>query len=318
MSGAANGVLMAIACLSAGASAGTAGLLYTSRWVRAKRRAAALGAQGGPSRVHTAANLQNWTLVYAERLTRGLFTGATEPLAPSVRSKRAGRTRAGSAYKAMANQAGCSKDISVSAFCEATMRLTFLGAIAGGLFGLLLSTELALLLAVAGAVLFHALPSMAVRRLVRQRALGAELHLSEMLEVVALGLRSGMTFDRSFALYGAYFDHEFAQSCVKAYRRWSLGLSSREDSLRELAASYDCEQLSQVTDSIVRSLRFGSALAGILEEASVQSRAAYRATLEEKVAKAPVKMMVPTGTLILPAMLLMVMGPILLELASGF
>ena len=41
-------------------------------------------------------------------------------------------------------------------------------------------------------------------------------------------------------------------------------------------------------------------------------------TLEERVAKAPVKMMLPTGTLILPAMLLLVMGPILLELAGGF
>jgi len=55
-----------------------------------------------------------------------------------------------------------------------------------------------------------------------------------------------------------------------------------------------------------------------LDDAAVQSRAAWKAQLEEKVAKAPVKMMLPTGTLILPAMLLLVMGPILLELANGF
>lgn len=35
-------------------------------------------------------------------------------------------------------------------------------------------------------------------------------------------------------------------------------------------------------------------------------------------AKAPVKMMMPTGALILPAMLLLVLGPVLLELANGF
>ena len=33
---------------------------------------------------------------------------------------------------------------------------------------------------------------------------------------------------------------------------------------------------------------------------------------------APVKMMMPTGALILPAMLLLVLGPVLLELANGF
>ena len=45
---------------------------------------------------------------------------------------------------------------------------------------------------------------------------------------------------------------------------------------------------------------------------------AYRARRQEQVAKAPVKMMVPTGTLILPAMLIMVLGPVLLEMAGGF
>ena len=139
-----------------------------------------------------------------------------------------------------------------------------------------------------------------------------------MLEVVSLGLRSGLTFDRSFALYGSHFDNALARSCAKAYRSWSLGLVSREEALRELAGSYDCEQLGRIVDSVVRSLRFGSSLSGILEEAAAQSRAEYRSALEERVAKAPVKMMLPTGTLILPAMLLLVMGPILLELAGGF
>ena len=88
--------------------------------------------------------------------------------------------------------------------------------------------------------------------------------------------------------------------------------------MRELAASYDCAQLTRVVDGVVRSLRLGTALTGTLEEAAEQSRACYRTMLEERVAKAPVKMMLPTGTLILPAMLMLVMGPILLELAGGF
>ena len=139
-----------------------------------------------------------------------------------------------------------------------------------------------------------------------------------MLEVVALGLRSGLTFDRSFGLYGSHFDNAFARSCAKAHRSWSIGLVTREEALRELAASYECRQLPHVIDGIVRSLRFGSPLTETLEDAASQSRAEFRTALEERVAKAPIKMMLPTGTLILPAMLLLVMGPILLELAGGF
>lgn len=318
MSGGIAVTLAAASCLCGGAALGLTVLLVLSRRARAQRRAKALGVNAEAKDDLRPSDMKDWVLAYAERLTRRLFTDATEPINPHVRAKRAGKTRAGSAYKEKAGVAGCSKDISVSAYCEARTRLTLAGAAAGALLGSLFSMELALALAIAAAGLCRALPSIALGRRTRQRALGAELHLSEMLEVVALGLRSGMTFDRSFALYGAHFDNEFARSCVKAHRRWSLGFSTREEALRDLAESYDCDQLSRVIDSILRSLRFGSALAGILEEASAQSRMAYRATLEEKVAKAPVKMMLPTGTLILPAMLLMVMGPILLELANGF
>ena len=55
-----------------------------------------------------------------------------------------------------------------------------------------------------------------------------------------------------------------------------------------------------------------------LEEAAQESRNLYKAKQEEIVSKAPVKMMIPTGTLIFPAMLILVLGPILLELGSGF
>lgn len=318
MSGLLHTGLALASCLSAGVAVGFASSIVGAHWFSARRTTEALGTLSPSEGRHPITANRGCALSYAERLTRRLFVGSTSPITPSVRAQRAGKTRAGSLYKERAGFAGCSKDVTVSAFCEARTRLGILGAAVGVLFGLLFSFELAFVLGLALCVLGRALLPMAVNREARQRAIGAELHLSEMLEVVALGLRSGMTFDRSFALYGAYFDNEFARSCTKAHRRWSLGLSSREDALRDLAASYDCEQLSRVMDSIIRSLRFGSALAGILEEASSQSRAAYRASLEEKVAKAPVKMMIPTGTLILPAMLLMVMGPILLELASGF
>ena len=149
----------------------------------------------------------------------------------------------------------------------------------------------------------------AVKRAQRERADGLESDLSEMLEVVALGLRSGLSFDRGFALYGSHFDSDLARACVGAQHAWSLGLTNREDALRDLAASYDSPLFARVVESMVRSLRFGSSLAEGLESAAAEARAVHRAQVEERVAKAPVKMMVPTGTLILPAMLLLVLGP---------
>ena len=293
--------------------------LAAQRRVRVRRRRKALGAVSGEVEgSRTSRDLKGFGLRYAESLTRELYTGAAEPISPLVRAKQADKTRSGKRFLEQARSAGCEKDVSVSAFCEAELRLGLVGAAAGGLLGAVFSIELAVVLCMAGLAIGYSLPAQSLKTARKRRAVDAEQHLSEMLEVVALGLRSGLSFDLSFALYASHFEGEFAQACGRAYRRWALGLMTREESLHQLAESYECEQLRRVIDSILRSLRLGTSLTGVLEDAASQSRATYRAALEERVAKAPVKMMLPTGTLILPAMLLMVMGPVLLELAGGF
>ena len=93
---------------------------------------------------------------------------------------------------------------------------------------------------------------------------------------------------------------------------------TREEALRQVADSYDSPVMNRVIEDTIRSLRFGSSLADNLELVAEEVRAEYRSRKEEQVAKAPVKMMLPTGTLILPAMLILVLGPVLLELMKGF
>ena len=309
-------VLALVACAVAFTAGFFAMRMHLMRRGSLQRRRKAIG-DAQAARVRTG-GLRSIGLDYAESLNRRIFAGQTIALSPSVRIGKAADTRAGRRFLESARSAGVNAQIGVSAFCEARNRLTAIGALAGALVGVVFSTELACALAVAGGAFGRSLPMRGMRDAIALRRADAERHLSEMLEVVALGLRSGLTFDRSFSLYGAHFDSGFARSCALAQRRWALGLTTREEALRTLAASYDCDQLGRVVETIVRGLRFGSSLTGSLSEAAVQARESYRTALAERVAKAPVKMMLPTGTLILPAMLLLVMGPILLELAGGF
>lgn len=304
--------LVAAAMAAAGIGGGLAGASLARRRDAAARRdrlrrsAAAPGARaeseaGGSKLVQ-----------YAASLSQRLALGAADPLASRLPLAGAKRW-----FSRHAKQAGLERTVSPEGFCEAAVRLTCAGGLAGGLVGAVLSTELSVLGALAGAAAGALAMPRAVKRTRRERAVGLERDLSEMLEVVALGLRSGLSFDRGFALYGSHFASELARACAAAQRAWSLGLTNRDDALRDLAASYDSPLFARVVESVVRSLRFGSSLAEGLESAAVEARAVHRAQVEEQVAKAPVKMMVPTGTLILPAMLLLVLGPVLLELMEG-
>lgn len=312
MSPVAEGALMGIACAAAFAS-GVLGMGLAGSWrAAARRRAARARALDEALPLEGAGGLERGVIRLAMRL--GHPGRGAPPRAPA-RTPRRGRKESSSAD--LVKRAGLEGRVDEDGLRAARLRLAGMGAAAGAVVGAVISLEMGLLLAAVAAAAGLYAPTWALRRLERERALELERSLPEMLEVVALGLRSGLSFDRSFQLYSMHFPSSFARSCASAQKSWSLGLRTRDEALRELAQSYRSDQLERTAERIVRSLRFGSALAPDLEAAAAEARARRRSQVEERVAKAPVKMMVPTGALILPAMLILILGPILLELMQG-
>ena len=62
---------------------------------------------------------------------------------------------------------------------------------------------------------------------------------------------------------------------------------------------------------VCESLAFGSPLAEALERQAQVMRDEQRSLVEEEIERVPVKMLIPLGTLIVPAMLLAILGPLL-------
>ena len=254
-------------------------------------------------------------LSYVGNLHRRLANRSTGMLVPAWLR---GGLLSGKRAESLLRSSGVAENISLETIGESRVRLGLLGGAAGAVLGACLTNELALLLGLGGVILGLCAPSFALRRVSEERSASCCHELPEFLEVVSLGLRSGLTFDRSFQLYTTHFETGFARSCGLAQRKWAMGLVSREEALLELAGSYDSDTLRRVVDTIGRSMRFGTSLAPELEKAAEDTQAQHRALRQEKVAKAPIRMMIPTATLILPAMLLLVLGPVLLELIEGF
>lgn len=312
---------LAAMAVAATVSAGMSGMCLGWRWetrrAHADRRKcvrAKAGARDSPvSESLSAKNGWGFAIGLAADVSHRLSLGVTRPLCAWISPVWAERWLGDHARKA-----GMGQSVSAEGFVETAARLALGMACAAFVAGAILSTELAFAGLVIGFVGGLASLPRAVRRAERERAKRLECDLSQMLEVVALGLRSGLSFDRSFELYGVRFHSPFARECAQAQRMWTCGLVTREEALRDLASAYDSSLLARVVENTVRSLRFGSSLVASFEEAAAEARAVHRAHVEERVAKAPVKMMVPTGALILPAMLLLVMGPVLLELMEGF
>lgn len=307
-------VLLVFAALLLAGIGGTCvgmGFLRRHELAARKRRAqAAAGASfGGVALSLPADRIVRYLLDTTHRLSLGVMS----PLFGWVRV-----TRVRNWLACHAKKAGLEGVVTAQGFVETSGRLALAMGVAALLGGMVFSAELGVVGGVLGSAWGITAPARAVKRAKRTRAEGLGRSLSEMLEVVSLGLRSGLSFDRSFELYGTHFDSALARDCSAAQRSWTFGLATREDALRDLASSYDAPLLSRVVESVIRSLRFGSSVSESLEAAAADARVDHRTRVEERVAKAPVKMMMPTGALILPAMLLLVLGPVLLELMEGF
>ena len=146
-----------------------------------------------------------------------------------------------------------------------------------------------------------------------RRAQRTELvrEMPTFLDIVTLGLGAGLSFDASLELYCDRFSTSLAARLREALLSWRIGASSRDEALERLADQLDVQAMRRFAATVSEALAFGTPLSHALERQAQVIRDEQRAQMEEQIEKAPVKMLIPLGSLIVPAMLLAILGPLL-------
>lgn len=132
-----------------------------------------------------------------------------------------------------------------------------------------------------------------------------------LLDVVTLGLSAGLSFDASLDLYCQRYHTELSRAFGEAMLRWRIGETPRDQALEELGEELRIEAVRRFSTVVSESLAFGTPLAEALEHQAQVIRDEQRSEVEEEIERVPVRMLVPLGTLIVPAMLLAILGPLL-------
>ncbi len=168
-------------------------------------------------------------------------------------------------------------------------------------------------------VLSRRLPAMLDKRRARELRAACDAQAPVLGDIVGMGVRAGLSFDAALGLYCRKFDCALAGQMRHALATWQGGIASRERALSDTAARIGSGALRRFNDTAVQAIAYGSPLTDMLARFSADVRAEQRAQLEQRVEKTPVKMLVPTGVCILPAMLILVMGPVIIQfVGSGF
>lgn len=135
--------------------------------------------------------------------------------------------------------------------------------------------------------------------------------LPTLLDVITLGLSSGLSFEASLDLYCMHYNGVLAELFQRQLLQYRLGVISRRAALQDIADDLHIDALTRFTSTVIQALECGSPLVGVLSDQAQSIRDAQRFELEEEIEKIPVKMLIPMGVLIVPAMLISIMGPLL-------
>jgi len=186
-----------------------------------------------------------------------------------------------------------------------------------GLCGIVWGPFYSICLCAGCVILFSRLVDRAVLRFADKTRETYERDLAGMMNMIVLGVEAGATFDTAFGSYVATFDAPLALVSRKTYRSYISGVRSRSDALDALAREIDSEIFFRFVATIKRALYLGSPLSLALEDQLSDIRAYRKEKIEEEIAKKPVKILLPLGVCILPAMLILLLGPILMEVLQG-
>jgi len=92
----------------------------------------------------------------------------------------------------------------------------------------------------------------------------------------------------------------------------------REDALRGLWHRTGLTEVRTLAANIIQSERWGTSIARVLRVNAEVIRGARRARAERRAAVASTKMLFPLALLILPALFIVIGGPVMLQLSTVF
>jgi tight adherence protein C len=156
------------------------------------------------------------------------------------------------------------------------------------------------------------LPPFALSARARARQARIEAQVPELVELLVAASESGLPPVSAFLRSAEVLAPPLGEELRLAAAEVELGVPWRT-ALDAMVRRTDAPGLAGLARSLRRSHRLGASIRGSLKALVVDLRAERRSRAEERARRAPVKMLFPLVFLILPAFLLLTVGPVLLS-----
>ena len=210
------------------------------------------------------------------------------------------------------NPAGWSADRILAVKGLALMVLAAVGA----LFGLHSIGVLVLAVVLGGAAGFF-LPDLLLYNAGLRRQTEIQRVLPDALDMLTVCVEAGLGFDAALAQVARTTRGPLAAEFTRALQEMQIG-KTRSQALRAMADRTTVAELRSFVSAVAQSGELGIPIAQVLRAQAKEMRVRRRQRAEERAQKVPIKILFPLIACLLPALLVVVVGPGVLSIAQAF
>jgi tight adherence protein C len=187
-----------------------------------------------------------------------------------------------------------------------------------GLLGALVSGGglLALFLVPAAAIFGFFLPDILLYNAGVRRQQALRRALPDTLDLLVVSVEAGLGFDAALTRIAQHTEGPLAEELARLLQEMRIG-KSREEALRSLAERVSVDEARTFIAALVQASEFGVPIGNVLREQAREARIKRRQLAEEDAQKVPVKIVFPVIVCILPALIIVVVGPGILNLMES-
>lgn len=165
-----------------------------------------------------------------------------------------------------------------------------------------------------GLLLGFRLPMMWINGKVSTRQKELTLSMPDCLDLLTISVEAGMGFEQALQTVVEKWDNALTFEFGRVLREQRMGKSRRE-ALRALALRCNAPDLTTFTSAIIQGEQLGVSISRILQVQSEQMRVKRRQKAEKLAHEAPLKMTFPMVMFMMPALWIVILGPMWPNLA---
>jgi len=165
------------------------------------------------------------------------------------------------------------------------------------------------------ALLGYSVPRVIVQMQARDRIRRIVRGMPDAVDLINLGVSRGLTLAAALERVQPQLKaiHPELSQELEVVRR-QANMLSLEHALRQMAERLDSPEIRSFADTLSHAERLGTGVSGALSTYAASLRTAARQEAEQALSSAPFKMLFPIATCLVPAVIIILLGPAVVEL----